>query len=79
MAAIVLNESLVNRLEALARSEGLTLEAYLERWAAQRMPENLGRAELSGEELERLLDAETACNATYRGSYPRADIYRDHD
>jgi len=34
---------------------------------------------LSGEELERLLDAESSSDSTYTGTYSRADIYRDHD
>ncbi len=32
-----------------------------------------------GEELERLLDEESSSESTYAGTYPRADIYRDHD
>jgi hypothetical protein len=34
MATIDLQSTLVNRLEALARSEGVTLEVYLERLAS---------------------------------------------
>jgi len=34
---------------------------------------------LSGEELKRLLDEESSSESTYAGTYPRADIYRDHD
>lgn len=79
MAAIDLQPTLVNRLEALARSEGVTLEVYLERLASQRSLEKVDSAPLSGDELEQLLDAEAANDSTYQGGYSRADIYRDHD
>jgi len=69
----------VKRLDALAQSEGVTLEIYLERLAAQRSLENSARSPLSADELERLLDAEASIDSTYQGTYSRADIYRDHD
>jgi hypothetical protein len=79
MATIDLQPTLVDRLEALARSEGVTLEVYLERLASQRSLENTSCPPLSGDELEQLLDAEAANDSTYQGTYSRADIYRDHD
>ena len=79
MATIDLQPNLVNRLEALARGEGVTLEVYLERLASQRSLESASGPPLSGAELEQLLDAEAASDSTYQGTYSRADIYRDHD
>lgn len=79
MANIELQESLVARLAELAKSEGLSLEAYLAKLAEQRTPGNGTMARLTGEELDELLDAEASHDSTYAGSYPRADIYLDHD
>ena len=79
MASIELQPTLVNRLESLASSEGVTLEVYLERLASQRSLVNASCPPLSGEELDRLLDAEAASDSTYQGTYSRADIYREHD
>lgn len=79
MATIDLQPILVNRLEALARSEGVTLEVYLERLASQHALKHASCPPLSADELEQLLDAEAASDSTYQGTYSRADIYRDHD
>ena len=79
MATIDLEQTLVKRLEALAQSEGVTLEVYLERLASRRSLENATRSPLSADELELLLDEEASSNSTYQGTYSRADIYRDHD
>jgi hypothetical protein len=57
----------------------VSLDAYLEQLANLRELGNGKLPRLSGEELERLLDAEASSDSTYRGTYPRADIYRDHD
>jgi hypothetical protein len=79
MASIELQESLVVRLAELAKSEGLTVEAYLAQLAELRSLDSGIMPRLTGEELDRLLDAEASSDSTYQGSYPRADIYLDHD
>jgi hypothetical protein len=79
MATIELQESLVNRLVAQARAEGLSLEAYLEKLAEARSFENGTLPRRTEEELDRLLDAEASEDSTYQGTYSRADIYLDHD
>lgn len=79
MASIELQESVAARLTAQAKAAGLSLEAYLEKLSQSHSKENGTLPRLSGEELERLLDAEASGDTTYQGTYPRADIYRDHD
>ena len=79
MASIELQDSVLSRLAAQARAEGLTLEAYLERLSKSPPAENGKRPRLTGDELDRLLDAEASEDSTYQGSYSRADIYLDHD
>jgi hypothetical protein len=79
MATIELPESLFTRLAGQAQAEGLSLEAYLERLAESRSVANGKLPRLTGEELDRLLDAEASEDSTYQGTYSRADIYLDHD
>ncbi len=79
MATIEVQESVLARLRAEAERQGVSLDAYLERLASVRTWENGKLPRLTGEELERLLDAEASTDSTYQGTYPRADIYRDHD
>jgi hypothetical protein len=77
MANIELQDSIVARLAAQAKAEGLSLESYLEKLADSRPACILPRP--TGEELDRLIDAEASEDSTYQGTYPRADIYLDHD
>jgi len=79
MATIQVQESVLAQLTAQAERQGLSLEAYLERLAGLPVPGGGKPSSLSGEELERLLDAESSSDSTYTGTYSRADIYRDHD
>ena len=79
MATIDLQQSLVNRLEALAHGEGVSLEVYLERLADQRLQTSPSQHGLSPEELDRLLDSEATSDSTYQGTYSRAEINREHD
>ncbi len=79
MATVELQESVHARLAAQANAEGLTLEAYLEKIADSRVSASKSSSKLSSEELDRLLDAEASDDVTYQGTYPRADIYLDHD
>ena len=77
MASIDLQESVVARLASQAEAEGLTLEAFLERLADSTL---VGKPlQLTGEELDRLLDDEASDDSTYQGTYPRAEIYLDHN
>lgn len=81
MVQIQLQESVASRLAERAKFKGLSLEAYLaelsELEASLAVRTKLPA--LTGEELDRLLDAEASNDSTYQGSYPRADIYLDHD
>ena len=79
MATIELQESVVARLAAQAKAEGLSLEAYLERLSESGTVGNGKLPNLTGEELDRLLDAEASDESAYTGTYSRADIYLDHD
>jgi hypothetical protein len=79
MATIEVQESVLARLAAQAERQGISIEAYLEQLASLQATENGKLPRLSGEELERLLDAEASSESTYQGTYSRADIYRDHD
>jgi hypothetical protein len=79
MAMIEVQETVLARLLAEAERQGVSLDIYLERLAGLRTAENCKSPRLSGEELERLLDAEASSGSTYERTYPRAEIYRDHD
>jgi hypothetical protein len=79
MATIQIHESVLARLTAQAARQGVSLEAYLEQLADLQSPKNNHLPRLSGEELERLLEAEASSDSTYLGTYPRADIYLEHD
>jgi hypothetical protein len=79
MASIELQEPTFARLAAQAEAEGLTLEAYLERLIESRSITNGKLPKLTGDELDRLLDAEASHDSSYQGTYPRADIYLGHD
>lgn len=79
MASIQVQESVLAQLAAQAKRHGVSLDIYLERLAGLQMPGNGKLPRLSGDELEKLLDAESSSSSTYTGSYSRADIYRDHD
>lgn len=81
MVQIQLQESVAFRLAEQAKSKGLSLEAYLAELseAEASSAERTKLPSLTGEELDRLLDAEANSDSTYQGSYPRADIHLDHD
>jgi hypothetical protein len=79
MATIEIQQSVYASLAAIAQAEGLTLIAFLERLAEEHSLDNGRLPRFSGEEFDRLLDAEASADATYQGSYPRADIYLGHD
>jgi hypothetical protein len=79
MATIELPESTANLLAEQAKAEGLSLNAFLEVLAAQRLPKNGGLQKLTADELDRLLDEEANTDSAYNGTYSRSDIYLDHD
>lgn len=79
MATIEVQESVLARLAAQAEDQGVSLEAYLEQLASLQAMGKGKLPRLTGEELERLLDAESSSDTTYQGTYSRTDIYRDHD
>jgi hypothetical protein len=80
MVHIQLQDAVAARLAELAKSQGLSLEAYL-----TKLSETIGNEEesqsstITSEEFDRLLDGEVSTDSTYQGTYPRADIYLDHD
>jgi plasmid stability protein len=78
MVQIQLEDQVAAALESRARAHGLSLEAYLAEIAAR----DLGSSEtrVSGEEAIRLITSEAGPgNPSYEGTYPRDDIYIDHD
>ena len=79
MAIIEVQVSVLARLAAQAECQGVTLNTYLEQLAGLRPTENGQLPRLSGEELECLLDAESNSDSIYEGTYPRAEVYPDHD
>jgi hypothetical protein len=79
MATIELPESTAIQLTAEAEAEGLTLVAFLQKFAESRSPINGNLPKITVEELDRLLDAEASEDSAYKGTYSRADIYLDHD
>lgn len=79
MATIELDSYLAERLKAQADAAGLSLEAFLEAVTAAQKLEDKSLPRLSSKELDELLDAEASSEGSYSGTYPRADIYLDHD
>lgn len=80
MVHIQLQDAVAARLAELAKSQGLSLEAYLSKISETGVSEGgPQRPTITGEEFDRLLDGEVSADSTYQGTYPRADIYLDHD
>ena len=79
MVSIDIQETLAARLDAQARSEGLSLQAYLERLAESGNIVERHHPTVTGEEFDRLVDSEANLSTNYGGTYSRADIYLDHD
>jgi hypothetical protein len=73
MTAIQLDDSVVAALTMQACAQGLSLEDYLKSLAAH--VKRLTAAEVIG----RIRAAAVPSASTYRGTYPREDIYADHD
>ena len=79
MAAFELPESTALQLTAEAQAEGLTLVAFLQKIAESRSSTSALSPQITVEELDQLLDAEASEDSSYDGTYPRADIYAEHD
>lgn len=76
MVSIQLQDRVAAALSVQAESMGLTLEDFLTRLAEDRCLPSPPR--LSADEFERLFDAESSDESTYKGTYSRADIYGEH-
>jgi hypothetical protein len=79
MVQIQLEEKIAAALVDRARERGLSLEVYLSELAV-REARLSAQPRVSGDEAVRLIEAEAGPgNPSYQGSYPREDIYVDHD
>lgn len=77
MVTVQLNDHVAAALQAKAAAQGLTLQAYLESIALAETSDST--PSLSFDEFERLLDAESGGGTSPTGTFPRAEIYSDHD
>lgn len=77
MVSFSLDDSVAAALRAKASAEGLTVEAYLAAIALAGAPK--AASEMSEEELDRFLDAESTSGPSPSGTFSRAEIYSDHD
>lgn len=77
MTAIQLDDSVVAALTMQACAQGLSLEDYLKSLAAA-PPTHVKRL-TAAEVIGRIRAAAVPSASTYRGTYPREDIYADHD
>lgn len=77
MVQIQLHDAVAAALSAQAQAEGLSLEAYLTQLAAA--GGGMVPPPITGAELERLLDEASVAGPAPQCTYPRSDIYRDHD
>lgn len=77
MVTVQLDDAVAAALTAKAAAQGLTLEAYLQKMAqppAVRPPRRL-----TVEELDQLLDEEATTGFSPTGTFPRSELYSDHD
>lgn len=76
MVNIQLNDTVAAALTAQAQSQGLSLEDYL----AVLAQKSTGKvSDLTVEEFDRMLDELSLPPTKYTGTFPRSEIYRDHD
>ncbi len=77
MTTIHLDESVAAALTAQAIAQGLSLEDFLKKLVA---PAAQRAKRLTAEEvMARIEEVAVPSQSTYRGTYPREDIYLDHD
>jgi len=80
MVSIQLREDVAAALEERARQAGLSLPDFLTLLAKNSASQSSGR--ITGSQLEQLIRTEAARTPkgpSPTGTFPRADIYRDHD
>lgn len=77
MVNIALDEDIAAALNAKAAAQGMTVQAYLEAIALCQPP--CGAARITPDELDRLLDQEVTVGQSPIGTFPRAELYNDHD
>lgn len=77
MASLELDDSILRALRAQAQIVGLSVEDYLRRIASSATP---AQAALSPDEAIALIESVSSpSGGAYQGTYPRSDIYLDHD
>lgn len=77
MASIELDDAILRALTAQAQAVGLSLEAYLRLVASSPAPSH---AALSPDEAIALIESVSSpSGGAYQGTYPRSEIYLDHD
>ena len=78
MVQIQLEDEVAAALADRARSRGLSIAEFLSELLAGERRSTL--PPLKGDEAIRLIEAETGPGSpSYQGTYPREDIYVDHD
>ncbi|HEY4313824.1 MAG TPA: hypothetical protein VGN12_30575 [Pirellulales bacterium] len=77
MVNIQLNDATAAALAAKAASQGLSLEAYLDQMANS--GSNPPAPRMSADEFLRLLEQEATDGPSPSGTFPRSEIYSDHD
>ena len=77
MVNVQLDDDVAAALTAKAAAQGMTVQAYLESLLLSGSPRPASR--LSLEELDRLLDEEATIGPSPSGSFPRSELYSDHD
>jgi hypothetical protein len=77
MVNVSLDVRIASALEARASAQGLSVQAYLETIALSeaRQPAHA----ITQDELDRLLDQEALTGPSPEGTFPRVELYGDHD
>lgn len=77
MVNLSLDDSVARALSAKAAAQGLSVQAFLEAVAASgQVPHS---APMSPEDFDRFLDAEATHGPSPAGTFPRTELYSDHD
>jgi hypothetical protein len=76
MTTIQLDDAVAAALAAKAAASGLSVEAFIR---LSLLPEPSQAPRMSGEELERMLTDLATAGASPKGTFPRSEIYSDHD
>jgi antitoxin component of RelBE/YafQ-DinJ toxin-antitoxin module len=78
MVHITLDDDVASQLTSQAEALGLSLSDYLQR-LAQAAPLPSEHAISADEAIALIESVSSASGSEYQGTYPRADIYLDHD